>query len=1066
MEIESPASPGADSPASPTPCTAQTPAVVEVADEAEVAEEEMINTEGRSSRLSAGNEYQRKAYSGAEWCEKYRKVTNIYESFVKLTSMGDVTAVYRRPIWAHLSAAELIAPASDVFLCIPASRNAVLGYIGMLIHENAHQCFSKQENPQYGVDYSSVENAAVALMRMVGDAVTSSFLKRSVLEVLSWCCTISSELSQHNAGRLSVVNLPRGPESLLELFKMVGSIAQLIKLIDTTINVLLAKCPDECMTVLFDASRHGTHFNWIWLHIAITFPGSIVDHLFTVGADQFKAYVEDIRIKERNQVSPAILSSIHEDYNVKFNSLSDVFNFLTRRSNTELGKIVSRMIKDSLDSIPKDGVFDNLNFVFFFKLVTCSVDTLRFLITQNADEATPANFFRGIRQLMSVDHRLVLSNIPYLDFAKQMIRALDVNSLAVVFACVMQMALDPLIFSQFEHQDPGVCRAIRENIVVVVDELLNLIVRAAHSKPNLSVIEYPAIAEFASGKKLQFVINAAITSPSWAGPIVRYLHALSIVYGEVKGSEIVCRFIVECREADSLSALVAFLTTIVPYFPNLMRSAYESLTSVMRIVDGEKSPVLGKSSILRVLNNLRVIFEWESTTDASMLNMKHFGLYPDAAIGMLFCNLLYEVLNAAEKSVEIGEAQVAMDLILAIARLLDVMAPFSSQKKEGGTHRLVKMQIRYAYKLMIQLASLQRIALSIVGREYDMAISVFEEYRTTVFSFICQQFSPLLRGYEKLFLVSFLTCCIQDAKDLFGDSDDLVAWKYESSERATMLLGVEEAQKESFLDAIQSMSLEKRPNQLAHSGRIGKGARHLQKVPLPSEDALHRAHVFLDAMRTTCLANSRESNLEACKLVADIMTEALCHDALGSDFLFQDWDIEKDFVSKYLEISKRLDSSWISQGLMEVVAENPPCLWFMLPVIKAELATITAKFENVVDKSRPPSEDMLDRFDKWLYIVRKGDILSERFELTMDIIPYVSCYEGFLLLIEIWRHFQRRGASYNSIQAVHNAILKGEDARLHITMDGNTEIFRLVLQKNIGDLGHLFPLLCVTETVA
>uniref|UniRef100_A0A0N4W157 INTS5_N domain-containing protein n=1 Tax=Haemonchus placei TaxID=6290 RepID=A0A0N4W157_HAEPC len=459
--------------------------------------------------------------------QKYRKVTNIYESFVKLTSMGDVTAVYRRPIWAHLSAAELIAPASDVFLCIPASRNAVLGYIGMLIHENAHQCFSKQENPQYGpvhfflldgsrmfpsflgVDYTSVENAAV------------------------WCCTISSELSQHNAGRLSVVNLPRGPESLLELFKMVGSIAQLIKLIDTTINVLLAKCPDECMTVLFDASRHV--LLCAYSQKTITFPGSIVDHLFTVGADQFKAYVEDIRIKERNQVSPAILSSIHEDYNVKFNSLSDVFNFLTRRQ-----------IQDSLDN----GVFDNLNFVFFFKLVTCSVDTLRFLIT-HFFKATPANFFRGIRQLMSVDHRLVLSNIPYLDFAKQMIRALDVNSLAV---------------------------------------LLNLIVRAAHSKPNLSVIEYPAIAEFASGKKLH---------PSWY-----------VISQMVKASEIVCRFI----QTSFLSDISTSLKGQICVMHRLSVSLFVSHVLV-----------LGKSSILRVLNNLRVIFEWESTTDASMLNMKHFG---------------------------------------------------------------------------------------------------------------------------------------------------------------------------------------------------------------------------------------------------------------------------------------------------------------------------------------------------------------------------------------------------------------------------------------------------------
>ncbi|KAK6037936.1 hypothetical protein COOONC_24559 [Cooperia oncophora] len=233
----------------------------------------MIASEGSSSRFPGGSDYQRKAYSSAEWCERYRKVNTIHDAFMKLTSMGDVTAVYRRPIWVNLSAAELIAPASDAFYGIPASRNAILGYIGLLIHENAHQCFSKQENPQYGVDYSSVESAAVTLMRMVGDAVTSSFLKKSVIEVLSWCCTISSELSQHNAGRLSVLNLPRGPESLLELFKMVGSIAQLIKLIDTTINVL------------------------------ITFPGSIVDHLFTVGADQFKAYVEDIKLKERNQVS-------------------------------------------------------------------------------------------------------------------------------------------------------------------------------------------------------------------------------------------------------------------------------------------------------------------------------------------------------------------------------------------------------------------------------------------------------------------------------------------------------------------------------------------------------------------------------------------------------------------------------------------------------------------------------------------------------------------------------------------------------------------------------------------
>ncbi|VDK62240.1 unnamed protein product, partial [Cylicostephanus goldi] len=250
-------------------------------------------------------------------------------------------------------------------------------------------------------------------------------------------------------------------------------------------------------------------------------------------------------------VSATILASIHEDYNMKLSSLSDVFNFLTRRSNTELEKVVSRMIKDSLDANPKDGAFENLDFVFFFKLVTCSVETLRCLIRQNADAATPSNFFRGIRQLMSVDQRLVLSSMPYMEFAKQMIRALDVQSLSVVFSCVMEMALDPLIFSEFEHQDPGVCRAIREKIIVVVDEIVNLIVRTVHSKQNLSIVDYPAVAEFASGKRLQFVIDAAISSPPWAGSVVRYLHGVSICYGERKAAEIIGRFIVGCNEAQS-----------------------------------------------------------------------------------------------------------------------------------------------------------------------------------------------------------------------------------------------------------------------------------------------------------------------------------------------------------------------------------------------------------------------------------------------------------------------------------------------------------------------------------
>ncbi|KAJ1361868.1 hypothetical protein KIN20_021235, partial [Parelaphostrongylus tenuis] len=219
----------------------------------------------------------------------------------------------------------------------------------------------------------------------------------------------------------------------------------------------------------------------------------------------------------------------------------------------------------------------------------------------------------------------------------------------------------------------------------------------------------------------------------------------SINYGEEKTAEIICRFIVGCHEEQSLSALCAFLLTVVPYYPDVMLSAYKSLIDVTMKVNQETK--LGRSSVLRVLNNLRVLLTWEATAD-ELSYLKWFRLYPDAALGELYTSLFHVVLRDAEESIESGEVGIALDLVLAVSRLIDATAP---------NHRLVKMQIRYVYKLVLQLAALQRIALSMVcAVNMKRQFRCLREYRTTIFSFIHQRFDPALRGYEKLFLLSFL----------------------------------------------------------------------------------------------------------------------------------------------------------------------------------------------------------------------------------------------------------------------------------------------------------------------
>jgi len=59
---------------------------------------------------------------------------------------------------------------------------------------------------------------------------------------------------------------------------------------------------------------------------------------------------------------------------------------------------------------------------------------------------TVLNIYRGIRQLQSLDKRILLSSMPYFDFILQIIHALDARSLALALKAIVRIAFDPNVF--------------------------------------------------------------------------------------------------------------------------------------------------------------------------------------------------------------------------------------------------------------------------------------------------------------------------------------------------------------------------------------------------------------------------------------------------------------------------------------------------------------------------------------------------------------------------------------------------------------------------------------------
>ncbi|EJW75606.1 hypothetical protein WUBG_13487, partial [Wuchereria bancrofti] len=192
-----------------------------------------------------------------------------------------------------------------------------------------------------------------------------------------WACNLFVEICKYNYERPIAKNAGTTPPALLALFDSCPAVSSVIKLTDKAIALLLNTTPDECLSILIDASAHGFCFAWIWLHIAISFPDTIVAHLLKIGIQDFKHYLNAV-------LTSQVPIELHENYKQKFLSVCDVFTFLATQNNSELRNAMREMISNDRDVLENETAtpeqLQNLSLPFLIKIVANSPDILRFLV--------------------------------------------------------------------------------------------------------------------------------------------------------------------------------------------------------------------------------------------------------------------------------------------------------------------------------------------------------------------------------------------------------------------------------------------------------------------------------------------------------------------------------------------------------------------------------------------------------------------------------------------------------------------------------------------------------------
>ncbi|KAM3717610.1 Integrator complex subunit [Dirofilaria immitis] len=1005
-------------------------------------------------------------------------------------AVDDIGMVYRnlRPIWANNTVSHLVDPCIKILSKIPSSRPAVLNYVGMLTHEATHLYLSKKENPHIAADTTNIERAIRKLTSEFRRLLIRTQSKGFAFDILVWACNLFVEICKYNYERPIAKNTGIAPPSLLGLFDSCPAVSSVIKLTDKAIALLLNTTPDECLSVLIDASAHGFCFAWIWLHIAVSFPDTIVAHLLKIGIQDFKHYLNAVLTNQAPM-------ELHESYKQKFLSICDVFTFLASQNNAELRNAMREMINKDREVLENSTStveqLQNLSLAFLIKIVANSAEILRFLVHNVYDLVTTDFIISGAKYVSQLNKQCLLPLLPnmeytYTAFMRQMAFYLNSDALAHIVELLLPIAFNDNIFEKFDNYDQSFQQSMKGSALQILTEIIGMVVSLVHNQAMHNVGECALLKRCANSfEVLEESVQYSMAGGERSKLFIPYIHAFCIASGPLRTAEVIVRYIIEAKDEKQLICLIALLTSLIIFAPNTSEDAITNFFANRTMLMIEKKRKSSKKFVqinslsdaekflendfydIKWLHNLRTLNEWEKMADDEHAikyirfeMSKHYGELATEilrwALDVLSC-LKQKEKNESLKAVRDSIAEAALSLCSSIGPP-SVLEP------------------KYPYKLSAQFASLIIFLLDYVGRDDPTGLPLFTNACTCASEFLASQV-----GYvREQFIIHLLDEALAKASSLFGCSS-LNAWEtelqfssgFQRTDHSTDILDVEENDEleESLFDLARKLPLYKQKAvHLAHSGIIGRGAKRLEVKNVKNGSTMRRL-VFFECLQRFCSTVGPDRNLvpfqQVHKQLAIRLTDRVCKDGLASSFVWEEWEQAREVIPRYIAVSRRLTEIPIIWDVMLALAEVHPCLWYCCPLLKAYFAVIMIQFENSSDQKSLPRNQLTNMLDKWFLLARKGQLLPKQMIYYFELITRVSYREGFVILLDIWQYFQSvLDAEVSAVNMINAAFDRSLNSPIDSIQGDPTkfrESCRLVIQRNIAKLGYIFPLIFADE---
>ncbi|XP_052267414.1 integrator complex subunit 5-like [Dreissena polymorpha] len=883
---------------------------------------------------------------------------------------------------------------------LPTARYAVLEYIANVFDEAVNNYLVEIDVGQGVSDGSSQ-----AMESFLHDAcgILHGFLQTNYSAWAPIISTWSLELLGHISSKYSDRRCVPQRGSLMELLQLWLTCKPTKLLIEVATQCFSGIVSAEAATyvdALLEASvKFSPHFDWVVAHIGSAFPKVIITRVLLCGIKDYSQHGMSAPVESRDTKIP------------KMGSVVGILGHLANKHGHYIRDALIKLFQEGLEEPPSSMKPPMLPFLL--QLASMSTLLLQILaaylvqklsasvLNQLHNQLKPwvKNYPGEFKSMMSLVVHLVIQN--------------DTGADKVLDFLFHNATLEQVGASEnTELPLPEIQNTCAMLIDQVLDETQMQVYRRAGQEVSAELPYLGALSTSLPTLTKQLLMSSGKRS-KWQQRLICYI----ILYkGPKVGAEILAYILSHAETQDQLGQFIHIQQNIEMGMGSVLSGCVQCVMDLLHNQKDVNKP--------RLLSNLYTLTQWERTVGSAIVRctfkhclQSHWAsltpllLHTDLDLAVMTLNILNYVTLPSTLSSAVG-LQAAGSLVALFFSLLEI----------EDTRRVDSM---------VQA---------------------------------CGKCASLLsrKPYLQTMLVRYLIegAMENENKPLLGGKHDLEVSK-SGSRDSTVSLRQENKKHGLSLTMLRSHST------VFHAGVIGQGLREKSNVEVLHKEILSRNQLYFEEFLWRCCNEPREVpnsppsteesteqpmksyrlhiNADLCRTLGSLITELATPDVLYNNRFWPEEESLKMTVERDLHVWKHFDDNPVLYGILLLLAGNTLVMSRCSAVLKSLTATMMHHFEVSREKMSSSSPKQLQCAQCVIRCLGKSGLLPLPLSFLSELLPLLSSYEVYLLLLVVWRFMKENPPTEDP-----NDVSKRACESKHL------EVLRSILHSNIDVTGEIY----------